>query len=389
MLVGVRALSDAALRLVNEANHLSTRSSWKRVDVTPLDRVARTGEWVAIPRIISLALDRRREVAEAAGQAVEKLCAGVGPRNLGTLDRAFRDLSPYLHSEYMPWCRLDVNDLDRLDRLSAGAALLRLAMCHPSGYVRAEAIRRSVSFGDGREIPFLLLRANDWVLPVRDLAQATLRTQLRPERLRDLIRALPLIEQMRGWGRLGNRRIMDEIDAIFCGEQATAPLTAGLSSSDRLVRRGCIRRLLDSPYVDRRDVFRRALADRDPVVRVWASRTLAHAEPELFGAFADQLLEDTIGSIRFNAAWRLRALNWPLPWQNLLVMPTRASEASPKRWPLLTIEIPPRHIPIPVAGNDRFRRFSVAPRPDFCRQVDSAPGPGVHEPIAEHRDCHS
>ncbi|MGE0550498.1 MAG: hypothetical protein AB7O24_04850 [Kofleriaceae bacterium] len=62
--------------------------------VSALLAIANAGEPLAIPRIISLALDRRREVATAAGDAVKQLRDRVSVRDLGLFDRAFRDVTP-------------------------------------------------------------------------------------------------------------------------------------------------------------------------------------------------------------------------------------------------------------------------------------------------------
>jgi hypothetical protein len=44
---------------------------------------------------------------------------------------------------------------------------MALASFHPSGYVREEAIAHLAAVWDGTELPFLLIRVNDWVAPVR------------------------------------------------------------------------------------------------------------------------------------------------------------------------------------------------------------------------------
>jgi hypothetical protein len=49
-----------------------------------------------------------------------------------------------------------------------------LASCHPNGYVR-EAALHGLSTNDERTLPFVLLRLNDWVAPIRSLALERLR----------------------------------------------------------------------------------------------------------------------------------------------------------------------------------------------------------------------
>lgn len=80
--------------------------------------------------------------------------------------------------------------------------------------MREEAIRRSATSADGSEIPFLLLRSNDWVKPVREAAQSALRARLAPAHVPDLVKALPMLDAMHRWGRLGSSNIVDDIEQL-------------------------------------------------------------------------------------------------------------------------------------------------------------------------------
>jgi hypothetical protein len=55
----------------------------------------------------------------------------------------------------------------RVARISAfDPAVVGLLACHANGFVRAAALEVLAGTLDGRELPFLALRANDWVEPV-------------------------------------------------------------------------------------------------------------------------------------------------------------------------------------------------------------------------------
>src|SRR5690606_27954815 len=105
-----------------------------------LRKIGEASEPLAIPRIISLVRDDRREVAELAGDTIASLRERVSARDLGAFDRAFRELS-WFHAGISRWHEMPPADVHAVAALRGGRTLVQLAMCHRSGYVRAEAIR--------------------------------------------------------------------------------------------------------------------------------------------------------------------------------------------------------------------------------------------------------
>ncbi|MGE0867544.1 MAG: hypothetical protein AB7P03_03215 [Kofleriaceae bacterium] len=342
----MRALSKTTVAIIDELHRVAAERSWFRAgrDKTAteiaalLQQIADAREPLAIPRIISLTLDNRREFAEATGETVKSLRQLVSSRDLSFFDRALRDVSPWMHPETARWHEMGVSDLRTIAALRTGPTLLQLAMCHPSGYVREEALRRSATAADGSEIGFLLLRTNDWVTPVRDLAHSALRARLTIEHVHDLLAALPILDAMPHWSRTGATRIIDDIEALLRDSRSVGALVAALTSPDRFVRRGAYRRLLEhgqltldasassGPYrTDHRaphslaPIIAAALHDRDAAIRSWAGRWLASATEDLFVSFSADLLRSRLGSIRFEATQRLLALGRSIPWRDQLL----------------------------------------------------------------------
>jgi HEAT repeat protein len=314
----VRALRPSTVALVDEAYRFAGTEDIGAVEAR-LHAIAEAREPLAIPRVIGLVRHRRRAVAEAAAHAVAALRELVPVRHLSLLDHAFRGLAMWTTPERHRWRELRPEDLPAIAALAAGPALVQLAMCHPSGYVREEAIRRSAAATsiDPSTIAFLLLRTNDWVSPVRVAATQALRAWLTPENVPLLLGALPIIDAMRGWGRLGPANIVDEIESLLGHPAARGALLAAAAAPDPFVRRGAYRRLVQSD----RDVIAAALRDADPAIRAWASRWLVTADDGVFLPLADELLRSRSGPIRFAAASRLRATDHALPWPMLLVDP--------------------------------------------------------------------
>lgn len=339
----MRGPSPATISSLDELYRLTGERWWFGKDRGPamvalLRKIGGTGEPLAIPRVIALTLDPRAEIAEAAGDAIKALRRRIDVRDVPAFERVVRTMSHSLHSGMERWAKMTRDDVRTLAGLRAGPVLLQLAMCHSSGFVREEAIRRSATCADGSETAFLLLRANDWVEPVRALAQAALRARLTVEHIPDLLAVLPIIDAMHGWGRLGAKRILDEIEALLRGPSALDGLLAAVDSSDRFVRLGGYRRLFEryglgasahggdeGPYRSSpgstEPIFAAAMHDSDPVIRAWAARWIVNADHAGFGAFVDELLRHPLGSIRFAAVNRLLASGSRLPWSALLLDP--------------------------------------------------------------------
>src|SRR5690242_15516978 len=122
----VRPLSAATIALIDELYRLARVEAITAV----LQRIASTREALAIPRILSLTFDRRREVAEATGQAVTTLLRLVNVRELSLFERTFREMHPWSHRESMRWREMRPDDVRTIAGLRAGPTLLQLAMCH-------------------------------------------------------------------------------------------------------------------------------------------------------------------------------------------------------------------------------------------------------------------
>jgi hypothetical protein len=337
----VRELSQETVDLVDEL-HRATRAD---AAVALLTQIAGTGEPLAVPRIMSLVFDDRPSVAAAAEQVVEALRRRVGLRALGVFDRAFRHRSA-LRADALRWHRLHAEEVRRLATRPGGRTLVQLATCHPSGHVRQEAIRCCAFRADGSEIPFLLLRANDWVASVAETARWGLRARLGIEHLPDLVAALPMLDEMPRWGRLRGPGILDDIEAALGSRAAVPILLAAASSLDAFVRRGAFRRLLErspaafrsvepapadlevvdsSPYRIGNvpdpglQVAIAALRDADPVIRTRAGRVLLASPDAVFLEYSAPLLASRKGELRVAAAQRFRVMGRVLPWRDLLL----------------------------------------------------------------------
>jgi HEAT repeat protein len=152
-----------------------------------------------------------------------------------------------------------------------GWALLAVSASHRVGFVRQEALEQLRQRGDGRAVPFLVMRLNDWVVQVRRTAQAALSRYLLPGFAPFLVAALPLVlaleRQRRGEHATMVAAILDLLRSDDCREA----LSTGCGSPDRELRRACYRIALGDTGEDA-GLVEQALGDRDPAIRLWAVR---------------------------------------------------------------------------------------------------------------------
>ena len=133
--------------------------------VTTLALICQTRDPAAIPDIVPLLLSELTRV--------------LGPAELPWLDQVMREHSPYRWSYPSAWAELKPGQLKCLKRFGTESVLaLGMASLHFSGNVRDEALRKLSDVQDGTELPFLLMRLNDWVQEVRHTAHLLVRERL-------------------------------------------------------------------------------------------------------------------------------------------------------------------------------------------------------------------
>ncbi len=113
---------------------------------------------------------------------------------------------------------------------------LGLVSFHPNGHVREAAIQRLAEIHTGEELPFLLIRLNDWVMEVREKAHDAVILRMDPSYAEHFLRHIALVLRLEMCGR-ANRRIVGEITAFLKGPECRSALESAAASGDRLVRR--------------------------------------------------------------------------------------------------------------------------------------------------------
>jgi hypothetical protein len=190
------------------------------------------------------------------------------------------------------WFDMAPTDLRFEERFGSDAgALLRLATCHPSGYVREAALKALRSTTDGSELPFVLIRLNDWVAQVRDLAVGLMNERVRPDYAHHLVMTLTLVIRLRSFQRVNHSRTIESILTVLRLPESRGALLQGTKATDRLTRRMAFEIAAEGDARNHETLFAAALADDDPFIRLLAARHLAASMPDQTLDVALELLE--------------------------------------------------------------------------------------------------
>ncbi|GAA2339925.1 hypothetical protein [Dactylosporangium salmoneum] len=137
-----------------------------------------------------------------------------------------------------------------------------------SGYLREAGVRWLATSGELFTLPFLLLRLNDPVDPVRQQAAAAVHARLTVGHGDLLVRLLPLIEGLGARRRAGPIvRAIGEL--LIDGDPAgRAALWAGARGDDPAVAASCLRMLAT---IEPAAAVEQAVATGDPALRLWAT----------------------------------------------------------------------------------------------------------------------
>jgi hypothetical protein len=317
----MKKLSDRARQLIGQLykkpsvyRRLLGDSGW---NISALAELASCNEPSTIPYIAPILISGTREEVIAVSNAIETLLCGSTSEDLILLDELVRSSwvfgCPYSES----WSRLEPRELAKLvGPGEPGVSLLRLSSFHTDGFVREEAIRRLNLIYDGSELPYLLIRLNDWVPAIRRLSQDTVLARVRANYIGHFVKNLPLVVRLENTQRTDHSQVLKAITQLLSTPSARPVMVAGLNDTSRVVRRACFRILTNNTPDDLQELLLAALRVDDPIIRLWSAR-------KILTEFHEDQLSEVISILSHDryAPVRLEMLR---AWVNCF--PTRSNE---------------------------------------------------------------
>lgn len=245
-----------------------------------LRKIADAGEPAAIPDLLPLVLSGDKTIAARATEAIERLLGTIAPADYARFDEYIRQKDIDWKWRRARWSELRVDDVRYLSRLREGTpALLGVMSGHPSGYLREAAVRELGKINSGAELPFLLMRANDWVPNIREITRGLLLSRMRQEYVSHVFYWLPLVVRLSKKQRGKQEELVGTITGLFNGPEAIRALLAGFDSEDKLVKRFCCKALLGRENSVENSFLERALREDDFRIRMMAARALMQKTP--------------------------------------------------------------------------------------------------------------
>jgi len=297
---------------------VSFRQSATRHKIQTLAQVVTTGEAAALPDLAPLLLDSNVRVAQAAADTIHALLKTLRPTDYAWLDQLMRIRSPYRWSASDEWFTLKKSGVARLQSLGDSSVVaLGMATFHSSGYVRQEAVRRLASAHDGAELPFLILRLNDWVVPIRITADLLIRERLTAKYADSFAANLSLLQRVWLTQRGQYSGIQDSIASLLTSEVGTQAIRRGLTSDDLEVRRACYKFAFQFACLDPAFLLEQALRTRDPAVRVLAIQKGAELPNAVLKPHLERAGRDSYPPVR-RKALEISADRFPAEAQVLL-----------------------------------------------------------------------
>jgi HEAT repeat protein len=242
--------------------------------------IGKAGEPAAIPDLLPMFISGSKELARACAKSIHQLMGKLAPADFARFDELIRLSYAYWLGYRERWYHIRPQDVAYFaGQDETAVSLLGIASSHWNGFVRERAIDELAKINDGRELPFLLLRANDWVPQVRTAAKTALLSRLRPDYGRHLFAWVLLLTRLRRTRRQNQSEIIQGVERLFETEEMRPLLQEGLDSPDRFVQRFCFERAWNGHGLDFSAVVRTGLSQADSYIRLMAVKRLAEILP--------------------------------------------------------------------------------------------------------------
>jgi len=234
---------------------------------------------------------------------VHEIISELTPLDLAALDQRARAHSAYSYYNLNNWQNLRPSDVSRLAQSTFAASLVGLASFHFSGYVREAAVGELASQNSGAELPFLLIRLNDWVSQVRDTAARAVQARIAPEYAVHFLANISLVLRLRACGRV-DKQFVEEVFGLLKRAECKELLLTGMASEEKTIRRISFQLAAEAAPSTRSSIIRAVMSDPDAVARSWAVRHfLPDLTPDELPSVVEPMLNDRFMPVRRDALW--------------------------------------------------------------------------------------
>jgi len=228
-----------------------------------------TGEPNVVTHLAGFLFNPSHKIAITTANAIASIIETLQPSQFVRLDESLRDYQYYSAYELKP---KDVESFGEFNELAW--VPLVVASCYHNGYVREASIKQLPNLDERIAIPFLLLRANDWVKQVRETANEALRTKITTGNASNFVSYLYLASRLSIGRARKENTIIELVHELLSKKGCLDSLLQGLKSTEKFTRRTCFDIALEGNLVPLEDVARIGLETNDPIVRISVAKAL-------------------------------------------------------------------------------------------------------------------
>ncbi|TPG85656.1 HEAT repeat domain-containing protein [Brevibacillus laterosporus] len=230
--------------------------------------LAKSGSMVTLLHLLPLAVARK----ESAIETIHIIMKRHSYRKMISLDQHVRRINLYNYSPiFKPWYELQPTDVTSV-LLESEQSVTFIGVCtfHSNGYVREAAVKKLGNQFSGLEIPFLLLRLNDFIPTIRFLAFKALKQRIQTKFARNFLLSISLVKHLEiYYNREKFTDLVEEIYRLLKMDDCRTELVSGFHSYDLDVRRFCFLMACNLPDMNHNDICSQAFAQKDMFIRLY------------------------------------------------------------------------------------------------------------------------
>lgn len=249
--------------------------------IDALDLLKSCADLSDIEYIFPLVFDESIEIASAAAS----VSAGIMSKVQGKVWNKVYDIVKYTHVELI--------SMDRLLKFPEDIPihLLGIASLNSNGYIREKSLRNFSKVSSSSAIPYILLRLNDWVLPVRIIAEYTLKSLLTVDNVDAFIDNSYLIDRLQNVLRVDPINTMKFIEDYLSDDSIKSKIKNSLRHPQVKARLFSYMLLKDSISKDG-DIINSALKDKSFEIRMWLVEAIKKLDSNQKAVTVGKLLKD-------------------------------------------------------------------------------------------------
>jgi hypothetical protein len=263
------------------------------------------GDYRKIPSVFSVFVVPKSKQKLAAAKALSQALLTMSFQAICLADIEMRQRTSLEWS--IDWNKFRIDDfIDSRMSQEEIRAIVIFSSFHPNGYIRENAAKmlRYHAFS----LPFLVLRQTDWVKEVRQSAAKSFCERLQEASNSEILASVPYYEKIRWRTHFEKTSISEFFEETILQRKYEHLLKIGLASPDHIIRRYCLRVLLNSPNDETPTLVNRLTLEYDPFQRRTIFEALCQSNLDI-EPIAELFLKDKFPQNRILALQHLAEVN--------------------------------------------------------------------------------